>query len=122
MDHLQSLRLVLLLQANSLGNVAVEKLAGFTGPVLTDGFKSYDEHLNEANIPHAYCWAHARREFLPLEGHDPNVKPILDLIDELFAIERKAKDIKDLAQLRTDESSVILESLMAALIKEHPVS
>ena len=102
--------------------VAVEKLVGFEGPVLTDGFKSYDEHLLEAKIPHAYCWAHARREFLPLEGHDPNVKPILDLIDKLFEIERKAKDFKELAQLRTDESSLILESLMTALMKEHLIS
>ena len=40
--------------------------------------------LEKENIPHAYCWAHARREFLNLESHDVSVTPILDLIDELF--------------------------------------
>ena len=57
---------------------------------MTDGYKSYDGVLSEAKIPHAYCWAHVRRELLPLEDHVPNVKPIIDLIDKIFAVEREA--------------------------------
>jgi hypothetical protein len=41
--------------------VITEKLRGYSGPVLTDGLESYDSVLDEAKIPHAYCWAHARR-------------------------------------------------------------
>lgn len=68
--------------------VISEKLLGYNGPVVTDGYQAYDQVLEEAKIPHAYCWAHVRREFLPLEDHDPSVKPILDLIDEIFKTER----------------------------------
>jgi hypothetical protein len=77
----------------------VEKLIPFKGPLVSDGFDSYDTHIDQNKNPHAYCWARAGREFLPLESHDPTVKPVFDLIDELFAIEREAKDFIELANL-----------------------
>jgi len=87
------------------------KLAGYNGPVVTDGFTSYDSVLIEAKIPQAYCWAHARREFLPLEDHDPTVKPILDEIDSLFKIEREATDFEMLKSARTEKSAAIAATL-----------
>ena len=102
--------------------VISEKLDGYAGPVVTDGYKSYDEVLSEAKIPHAYCWAHARREFLPLETHDPTVKPILDLIDKIFAVEREAKDFIELAHLREQKSTFFAAELHALLAQEHPRS
>ena len=102
--------------------VISEKLTGYNGPVVTDGYKSYDKVLNEAKISHAYCWAHVRREFLPLEDHDPTVKPILDLIDKIFAVEREAKDFEELARLREEKSAVHLTELNAQLLSEHPRS
>jgi transposase len=99
-----------------------EKLSGYEGPVVTDGYKSYDEILEEANIPHAYCWAHARREFLPLETHDPTVRPILDSIDELFKIEREAKSFEELKILRAEKSFEVAEKLKRQLFDELPKS
>jgi len=99
-----------------------KKLAPFNGPVVTDGFVSYDTHLDTSKNPHAYCWAHARREFLPLESHDPTVKPILDLIDRLFEYERAAKDFEDLGQIRAEKSKSVLEELRLLLYQEHPKS
>jgi transposase len=103
------------------GQVLKEKLDGYTGPALTDGFSGYNV-LAELGIPQAFCWAHARREFLPLESHDPTVKPILDLIDELFAIEREAKDFIALAELRSTKSKPILDQLKIVLFDELPRS
>lgn len=102
--------------------VISEKLTAYNGPVVTDGYQPYDEVLTEAKIPHAYCWAHVRREFLPLEDHDPTVKPILDLIDKIFAVEREAKDFAELARLREEKSAVHTAELNALLIIEHPRS
>lgn len=103
------------------GQVLKEKLAGYTGPALTDGFSGYSV-LAELGIPQANCWAHARREFLPLEEHDPTVKPILDLIDELFTIDREAKDFAELRRLREEKSDPVLKRLRELLFSELPKS
>lgn len=102
--------------------VIKEKLIGYSGPVVTDGYTSYDKVLEEAQIPRGYCWAHARREFLPLESHDPTIKPILDLMDEIFKIEREAMSFTDLALLRLEKSKHLLEKLNALLWLELPKS
>lgn len=102
--------------------VLTEKLRGYQGPALTDGLETYDGVLKEAQIPHAYCWAHARREFFKLEAHDPSVTPILDLIDELFRIERKAKTFAELKILRADESTKVIKNLKNLLHSEYASS
>lgn len=96
-----------------------EKLCGYQGPVVTDGLETYDSVLKEAKIPHAYCWAHARREFFKLEPHDPSVTPILDLIDDLFKIERRAKTFAELKILRSTESACVLKDLKNLLQAEY---
>ncbi len=98
------------------------KLQGYTGPVVTDGYGSYDTHLDGEKTPRAYCWAHARREFLVLEDHDPSVKPILDEIDELFAVEREARDFTQLAELREQKSVSIIKRLKNLLYDALPRS
>ena len=99
--------------------VLKDKLHGYAGPVVTDGLESYNGVLNEAKIPHAYCWAHARREFFNLESHDPSVTPILDLIDELFKIERKAKNFEELKIIRSTESGRVIKYLKKLLRQEY---
>jgi len=102
--------------------VISEKLLNYTGSVVTDGFSSYDHVLLEAKIPHAYCWAHGRREFLPLENHDPTVKPILDVIDKIFAVEREAKDFVELKSLRNEKTRPLIAELKSLLLAEYPNS
>ena len=99
------------------GKVIKEVLAGYKGPAVTDGYGGYNI-LEEEGIQQAFCWAHARRQFLPLEDHDPTVKPILDLIDELFAIEREAKSFDDLKVLRKEKSEPVLKRLNRVLLEE----
>ncbi|MGE0527285.1 MAG: IS66 family transposase [Bdellovibrionales bacterium] len=103
------------------GQVLKEKLGDYSGPALTDGYGGYSV-LEELGIKQGLCWAHARREFFPLESHDPSVKPILDLIDELFAIEREAETFEQLAELRKERSRPITEKLRELLIEEFPKS
>ncbi len=98
--------------------VVPAKLGDYSGPVMTDGYKSYDSVLAELKVPRAYCWSHARREFLPLESHDPTVKPILDLIDKLFEVERRAKSFEELRSLRDQESSRLANELKPLLQAE----
>jgi len=102
--------------------VLSEKLKGYKGPVVTDGLETYNGVLEEAKIPHAYCWAHARREFFKIESFDPSVKPILDLIDELFRIEREARDFEHLKILRKSKSAPVIKELKKLLLEEYPKS
>jgi hypothetical protein len=103
------------------GQVIKEKLAGYSGAVLTDAYGGYNT-LEELGIKQAFCWAHARRQFLALEDHDPSVKPLLDDIDRIFAIERKAKNFEELKLLRDQESRAIIKDLKDNLFKEYPNS
>lgn len=103
------------------GKEIKEHLSGYSGPVLTDGYAGYNI-LEELKIPQGYCWSHGRRNFLPLEKDDPGVKIILDDIDELFAIERKAKTFDELSLLREKQSSKIIERLLVKLQDERPRS
>jgi transposase len=101
------------------GKVIKAVLEGYTGPVVTDGYSGYNI-LEEEKIPQAFCWAHARRQFLPLEDHDPTVKPILDAMDELFRVEREAKTFEELKALRKEKSEDILHRLKQKLEEEYP--
>lgn len=103
------------------GQVIKEKLVGYTGRVLTDGFGGYNI-LEEMGIEQGFCWGHARRKFFVLESHDESVKPILDDIDILFTIEREAKNFEDLKRLRSDRSAPVVMRLQQRLFEEYPNS
>nr|BFD65151.1 hypothetical protein HAGR004_01730 [Bdellovibrio sp. HAGR004]BFD65310.1 hypothetical protein HAGR004_03320 [Bdellovibrio sp. HAGR004]BFD65899.1 hypothetical protein HAGR004_09210 [Bdellovibrio sp. HAGR004]BFD66580.1 hypothetical protein HAGR004_16020 [Bdellovibrio sp. HAGR004]BFD67013.1 hypothetical protein HAGR004_20350 [Bdellovibrio sp. HAGR004] len=100
------------------GQVVKDFLSGYSGPVVTDGYVGYNI-LAKLEIPQAFCWAHARREFIKIEDHDPTVKPILDDIDRLFEIEREASSFEDLLRLRKEKSQLITEGLHKNLIGEY---
>jgi transposase len=103
------------------GAVIREKLEGYLGRVLTDGYAGYNI-LEEILIEQGFCWSHARRGFLPIEKDDPGAKAILDDIDELFRIERLAKTFDELKILRDERSRKVIGRLREKLIEEYPKS
>jgi transposase len=100
------------------GKVIKELLTDYAGPVLTDGYEGYNA-LDEADIKQGFCWAHARRKFFEIESHDPTVTPILNDIDDLFKIERRAKDFSELKILRERESRIVVDRLNQRLMTEY---
>jgi transposase len=95
------------------GKVAEELLKGYEGAILSDGFSGYDRFKKLPHIIVGNCWAHARREFYDIRGNYPQeTKDVLDLIDELFEIERRAKTWDELKELREKESTEILQKLV----------
>jgi len=103
------------------GQAIKEKIMGYTGAVLTDGYSGYGV-LDELGIKQGFCWSHGRRGFLPIEKGDAGVKSILDEIDELFAIEREAKTFDELKMLREQRSRIIINRLYEKLLQEYPKS
>jgi hypothetical protein len=103
------------------GKIAEELLDGYRGAILSDGFSGYDRFKKLPYIIVGNCWAHARREFYDIrENYPSEVMTALDLIDELFEIERRAKTWDELKCLREKESPAVLQKLHAWFLEIRP--
>ncbi len=73
-------------------------LSGYQGTVVCDAFSTYQSLAKQdVDFILAHCWAHVRRKFIQAHVAYPDeCDEILDLIDELFLIER---DLQDPARL-----------------------
>jgi hypothetical protein len=66
----------------------------FAGILQTDGYIAYD-HIGGDGIVHAACWGHSRRKVfdaVKLNRDDLTATQLVSRIDELFAIDAKARD------------------------------
>jgi transposase len=97
------------------GKVAKEMLGGFKGTVVCDAYVGYDFLEEIAGIILAYCWAHVRRRFSEAIENYPKAEEMVDLIDELYDIERKAQSFDELLTLRQKESTKVIEKIEAWL-------
>lgn len=69
-------------------------LGNFEGILQSDGYAAYD-YVGGARIVHAACWAHARRKFfeaVKLNAKDQSAIRIVAQMDELFAIDARARE------------------------------
>jgi len=96
-------------------------LGNFEGILQSDGYGAYD-HVGGARIVHAACWAHARRKFfeaIKLNPKDQTSIRIVAQIDELFAIDEKARKENltpsDRHSLRLEKDKPLLEQIKAAV-------
>ena len=90
-------------------------LGQFDRLLQTDGYAAYDQ-IGGPRIVHAGCWAHAERYFaeaLQLNPQDPWARPILNRIDELFAVDAQARQqamtLEARHALRQERSRPLLE-------------
>jgi len=106
---------------------AAEILKDYAGIVMADGYSVYEALARDGPRRFAlvHCWAHARRKFIECEENFPEqAKEILDLIKELYEIERlvprversasqeeKAEALKLRTELRCTRSKQIVESI-----------
>jgi transposase len=68
-------------------------LGNFNGLFQTDGYKGYN-HVGGPKMVHACCLAHARRKYVDavkVNANDQESARIVALMDELFAIDREAR-------------------------------
>ncbi len=72
---------------------AMEFIGDFEGTLVCDAYKAYESVAkNSGNIVLALCWSHARRKFVEAEQHYPQCAKAIELIGELFAIDRETAD------------------------------
>jgi len=94
----------------------------YQGLLQTDGYSAYDR-VGGPKMVHACCLAHARRKFIDaikLDAHDTASARIVRLMDELFAIDAKARAEKmDRAQrdlLRKEKAPALLAELRIQIL------
>ena len=97
-------------------------LGNFNGLLQTDGYAGYN-HVGGAKMIHACCLAHARRKHVDavkVNANDQESARIVALMDELFAIDREAREQNlDHGQrdaLRQERAPKLLEQLRAAAL------
>ena len=108
-------------------------LANFSGTALVDGYVAYESLANREGIDIvlANCWAHVRRKFVEAEQNYPGpCGEALDMIGELFAIERelpklvrltdeeKAQALEVRAKVRSERSAPLVEKLRAWAVEQ----
>lgn len=100
------------------GKIAEELLKGYQGAILSDGFSGYNRFKKQPGIVVGNCWAHVRREFYDIREKYPHeVAMVLDIVDELFEIERRATTWEELREFRNKESTIVLQKLHSLLLE-----
>lgn len=100
----------------------------FNGVVMSDGYGGYNRLKDpelKLNIKLANCWSHVRRKFFNIYESNPETAPVsakefVELIDDLFAVERRAKTFEELKVLRESESAKIISKLHERFTDEIP--
>ena len=105
------------------GAAAVPMLGNFKGYLQTDGYGVYEKYAKKKEVTHLACWAHARREFeKALENDRPRAEKALLMIQQLYAIERKAKQDnlspEKIKELRLEGSLPIINEMGKWIFEE----
>ncbi len=98
----------------------------YGGILHTDGYAAYEKDIGTETLIHACCLAHSRRKFIEAikvqtKAHaaDPKLERVVAFMDELFAIDREAREqklsIEDRHALRQERVPAILADLHALL-------
>jgi transposase len=98
----------------------------YGGILHTDGYVAYEKDIGTEKLIHACCLAHSRRKFIEAikvqtKAHaaDPKLERVVALMDELFAIDREAREqklsLEDRHALRQERVPTILAKLHALL-------
>ncbi len=97
-------------------------LGNFNGLFQTDGYKGYN-HVGGPKMVHACCLAHARRKYVDavkVNANDQESAHIVALMDDLFAIDRQAReqnlDHAERNLLRQERAPKLLEQLRRAAL------
>lgn len=97
-----------------------EYLEDYEGYLQTDGYDGYNLTVKTQNIKHLACWAHVRRKFFNCfkvlkKSNYPESKVILDMIQELYAIEKNIKIEKlshnKIYEIRQGKSKPVIEKI-----------
>lgn len=94
-------------------SAAAEVLDGYAGTVICDGYSAYQSlRKRGGRFELAHCWAHVRRKAVEAQSVSPvPCGELLELIGELYAVERDARSDAERARIRSEHSTLILKRI-----------
>jgi hypothetical protein len=98
-------------------------LASFAGVLMCDGYVAYLSLSGTyPRVVLAHCWAHVRREFVEIEKSFPiQCGEIIDLIGELYAIDKKCRlEGEDLEEARDTASRLVIDRIVGWFYRTVP--
>jgi transposase len=107
------------------GQTPSRVLAGTTGSLVVDAYTGYNEVTDVDGRTRAGCWSHARRYLFRALEQAPEARDALDLILELFRVERDALDrglfgTDEHARMRRARSQPVLQQLNTWVNEQRP--
>jgi len=90
-------------------------LGDFRGHLQVDAYAGYDAVLRQNSITSVGCWAHARRRFFKALSADEDAKNAMDVMQQLYRVEREAReqglDADQRRDLRQSEAKPLLGAM-----------
>ena len=110
--------------ASRSGETPRSVLGESRGYLQVDAYTGYNAVTAPARRIRVGCWAHARRKFFEAQSTAPEARDVLDLILELYQVEREAKDRQlsneEIYKLRNEKSRPVLERIRDWLHEHRP--
>jgi transposase len=105
------------------GETPARVLQGTVGKLLVDGYTGYNRVTVPGARERAGCLAHLRRKFFDALSFSPVAQRVLDLILEVYKVERAALDKEILGTpahlvMRQERSREVMDELKALLLAE----
>ena len=93
-------------------DTAKRLLEGFTGTLMSDGYKPYRAVAKHQALTHLCCWAHSRRKFIDAQKAQPKGKTgkadmAINFIAKLYSVEKQTKGSDAAMRHRTRQQTSV---------------
>lgn len=107
------------------GQTPSRLLGGTTGSLVVDGYTGYNDVTDVDGRTRAGCWSHARRYLFRALEQAPEARDALDMILELFRVERDAMErsvfgTAEHGRMRRARSAPVLDQIQAWIAEQRP--
>jgi transposase len=107
------------------GETPARVLGGTTGSLVVDGYTGYNEVTDVDGRDRGGCWSHCRRYYFRALEQTPEAREMLDMILELFRVERDAlkKEVFGTAEhleMRRARSQPVLDRIQTWAVEQTP--
>jgi transposase len=108
------------------GQTPSRLLGGTTGSLLVDAYTGYNDVTDVDGRTRAGCWSHARRYLFRALEQAPEARDALDMILELFRVERDAMErgafgTTEHARMRRARSGPVLAQIETWIAQQRPM-